>query len=300
MRYKARAPLRIDFAGGWTDIPEFASSEGGSVVNAAITQYVRGFISRAEASGILGALRGNRSYLQYSVDVPTGAGLGASAAQTVLWVTLVRASVANTAERADIARISCQIAADMGIVGGKQDEYASALGGVHSLTFGQDVRAERLELTRGFLNELRQRLVLVYTGRSRLSPSIHTAVWSRFREGDPSTVTALRSLKHLGAAMRGAFLAGEVEEIAVLMNENWAAQRALHPSVTNDDLDTLIHFALTHGARGAKACGAGGGGCVLLVAAEGDEARLRRALLSRSLRIIDFDFDTYGVHLTKA
>src|SRR5437764_9662045 len=101
MRYKARAPLRVDFGGGWTDVPFYAQEHGGSVLNAAITHYAHGFISRPQGTGLLRAMRANRSYVSYSLDVPPGSGLGSSAAQTLLWVTLVKTSVANVSDRTE-------------------------------------------------------------------------------------------------------------------------------------------------------------------------------------------------------
>ena len=191
MRYVARAPLRIDFGGGWTDVPFFAEDQGGAVLNAAITLYVRGPYP-PEQTGIIRTLRGDRSHLTYSLDAPSGAGLGASAAQTVLWATLVKTTVSNTSSRADIAEIACKVKDLLGIVGGKQDEYASALGGIGFYRFGRDVIAERLPLEAAAVQELRSRLVLVYTGKCRISSDIHDAVWSRYRAGDATVVSALR------------------------------------------------------------------------------------------------------------
>ena len=89
MHYRARAPLRVDFAGGWTDVPLYAEAEGGAVVNAAITLYATGHIVRPEGGARPRLFGGGRSSVSYQVDAPPSAGLGASAAQTVLWVTLV-------------------------------------------------------------------------------------------------------------------------------------------------------------------------------------------------------------------
>ncbi len=299
MRYKGRAPLRIDFGGGWTDVPIYARAEGGAVLNAAITQYVRGVIARPNLKGVLRRLRGHGSYVSYSLDVPVGAGLGASAAQTVLWVALVRTAIANVSDRREIAEMACQVGASLGIVGGKQDEYASALGGINYYTFGDTVGAERLELPAAFVQELRSQLVLVYSGQSRISGSVHQYVWDRYCQGEPSTVRALAALKQLASAMKAALLARDLDTFASLLNDNWTHQKALHPSVNTPLLDDIFDFASCNGAQGGKACGAGGGGCLLFLAAPGQTERLRVALRSRKLQLIDFDFDTYGVYVTR-
>ena len=300
MRYRARAPLRIDFGGGWTDVPIYAESEGGAVLNAAITRYAHGFIARPDAAGVLHALRGDRSYVSYSLDLPVGVGLGASAAQTVLWVTLVKTSIANVSDRREIAEIACQIARLLGIVGGKQDEYASSLGGLTFFTFDQSVHPQRLDLPSNLLARLRSRLVLVYSGKRRLSSSIHESVWSRYRQREPTVVRALASLRQLAGSMKDALLVSDLDAFGALLSENWANQKALDASVSNPLLDDIFEFATKNGALGGKACGAGGGGCLLFLAAEDQADRLRTALNRRNLRPIDFDFDSHGVYLTSA
>lgn len=299
MRYQARAPLRIDFGGGWTDVPEYAEREGGAVLNAAITRYVHGSLSRPEARGFLDGLRSSRSTLKYSLEAPAGAGLGASAAQTVLWVTLVRTSIANVSTRQEIAEIACQVASSLGIVGGKQDEYASALGGIQFLSFGETVRAERLEFSEALESALCSRLVLVYSGEPRLSASIHAQVWARYREGNTEVREALTSLREIAQAMRSTLLSGDLESLGALMNDNWRNQKTLHPSVTNPRLDAIFDLSSDAGAIGGKACGAGGGGCLLFLTGDGQRERLVRTFQAQHLRTLDFGFDQHGVHLGK-
>jgi D-glycero-alpha-D-manno-heptose-7-phosphate kinase len=299
MRLKARAPLRIDFAGGWTDVPFYAEDQGGAVVNAAITRYVTGHISRPDTSGILHALRGDRSYVSYSLELPAGSGLGSSAAQNVLWLAMVKTSVNNTSSRSEIAEMACRLSEMLGILGGKQDEYAAALGGIHFFSFDGTVRAERLDLPLPFQDEMRSRLVLAHSGRSRLSGSIHEHVWSQYRTGNRTVHAALDGLKRVATEMRYSLGQQNLDDFSTLLSENWAYQKELHSSVTNSDLDDLFDFAAKHGARGGKACGAGGGGCCVFAVGEEDSNRLQTALRTRKLDVIDFEFDSYGVFVTK-
>jgi D-glycero-alpha-D-manno-heptose-7-phosphate kinase len=299
VRYKGRAPLRIDFGGGWTDVSIYAEAEGGAVLNAAITHYVRGSIGPTPRLDVARRLRGERSYVSYGLDLPIGAGLGASAAQTVLWVALVKTAIANVTERSQIAEMACQIASTLGILGGKQDEYAAALGGIRYYTFASAVREESLRLSPPFVSQLRDRLVLVYSGQSRLSADIHTHVWGHFRSGEPSTVRALAGLRQLAGEMKHALLASDLAAFAQLLNDNWSHQKSLHPSVTTQRLDEIFELARNNGAQGGKACGAGGGGCLLFLTEEGQAERLRAALKDRRLQLIDFDFDDYGVYITR-
>ena len=299
MRYEARAPLRIDFGGGWTDVPLYAEKEGGAVLNAAITQYVRGHISKPTVPGPLARIRSDRSYVTYSLELPEGAGLGASAAETLLWVTLVKTTIANVSERRELAEIACDVSRLLGILGGKQDEYASALGGIGYYTFGSTVEVERLELDPAFVERFLDRLVLAYSGVKRVSGSIHEAVWSRYAAGDAEVAESLATLRRVAGEMRSALLAHDLEGFADLMNENWTHQKRLSPGVTNRALESLIGTGIANGAAAAKACGAGGGGCVLFVTREGRRDGVRAALARQGFRLIDFAFDTYGVYLNK-
>ena len=83
------------------------------------------------------------------------------------------------------------------------------------------------------------------------------------------------------------------------MAENWTAQKALHPSVSTERIDRLLEQARRSGAVSGKALGAGGGGCTLLLAASGQTQQVRESVAQMGLQISDFDFDTYGVFLSK-
>src|SRR5436305_8985180 len=231
MRYRARAPLRIDFGGGWTDVPLYAEEHGGAVLNAAITRYAYGTLVPPGDAGLYARVRGVPDGLHYSVDAPAGSGLGTSAAQTVLWVSLVKTSIANVSDRREIADIACRVAKLLGIVGGKQDEYASALGGISFFSFSDTVEAERLELDREFVRELHSRLVLVYSGESRVSGSIHERVWTRYRSGEREVVSALHRLRDLAGQMKEALLAHDISTFGTLIAENWRSQTELDDAI---------------------------------------------------------------------
>lgn len=303
MKYAARAPLRIDFAGGWTDVPRFALSgqQGGAVLNAAIRLYATGYIIRPEPSTSMVArmLGQDRNAVRYELNAPAGAGLGASAAQTLLWLTLVKTTIANVSERRELAERAWRTENELGILGGKQDQYASAVGGINFMTFGTETVVEPLRPELSFIDDLERRLVLVYTGSQRLSGDIHEGVWSRFDAGERVVTEALTNLRRLALELRDAFLARDLDRFGELMSENWRYQKDLHPSVTNDDFERLVSIALGSGAIGVKATGAGGGGCLLCMAEDGAELGLSRALIDAGARKIPVVFDWYGVHLTK-
>ncbi|GAC1403576.1 MAG: GHMP kinase [Chloroflexota bacterium] len=300
MRYEARAPLRIDFAGGWTDDVLFAQEEGGAVTSAAINQYAHGYTSWPVRGGPIAVLRSDRSYLSYSTDLPLDAGLGALGAQIVLWATLTKVPIANTSSRTEIAEMACGIAQTLNILDGRQDQYTSAIGGIVHITFSDTVQAERLEFDPAFLDTLRSRLVLAYGGPHGTSAGLAESVWSRYLSGDKHVTDALRHMRTIGNAVPDALHAHDIEGLAALIGDNWKQQKVLYPSTIRAYADGVIEFAERNGALAGKCCGREPAGALLFVAAAGSVPQLRTALKSRGIHTIDFDIDTYGVHLKKA
>jgi D-glycero-alpha-D-manno-heptose-7-phosphate kinase len=311
MLITSRAPVRVDFAGGWTDVGLFAQGAGGAVVNATINHYVEGHLEAEEsdypllmttpaAPGIVRA-GGEGLRVEYHSDLPSGSGLGTSAALNVVWLSLLKSRVESDEDRARLAELAYQLEALLGILGGRQDQYASAFGGFNHMRFGpvnEEVQVERLNVPPDMVQELESRLVLCYTGKQRLSGNIHENVWGQFRRGAAPTVNALYALRDCAHQMRHALLEGNADAFAELLSENWRHQCALDPSITNSQIETLFEEAKGAGAVGGKACGAGGGGCLLFCAAPNRQPYVSDALAQAGARIIPFQFDTTGVQVT--
>jgi D-glycero-alpha-D-manno-heptose-7-phosphate kinase len=340
---RARAPVRIDFAGGWTDVAEFCMDEPGFVVNAAITIYsyvtvlpgiadlgvslcsrgelpeegVRiyssdfdryvevksireleydGNIDLVKAALKDAAVTGGLSIITQS-QAPPGSGLGTSAAMGVCLLAALFRYTGKHILKYQIAEEASRIEREeLGIRGGKQDQYSSALGSIQFLEFrGEAVRSSALNLPASIFLELERSLVLCYTGKSRLSGDVHASVLQRFIDGNPDTVAAIRGLKKTAYEMKDVLLQGDIVRFGGLLSENWALQKALHPSITTEEIERLFAVAQAEGATGGKACGAGGGGCLLFACRPETEHRVRRALEEDGARILEFGFDRLGV-----
>ena len=339
---RARAPVRIDFAGGWTDVAEFCMDEPGFVVNAAITIYSYVTVLPGIADLGLNLLsrgelpeEGIRIYssdfdryveaksirdLEYDGNIdlvkaalkdsdvhgglsiitqsqaPPGSGLGTSAAMGVCLLAAMRRYTNDHMLKYQLAEEASRIEREeLGIRGGKQDQYSSALGAIQFLEFrGEAVRSSPLDLPKGTLLELEKSLVLCYTGISRLSGDVHASVARNFSEGRRETVDAIRGLKKGAYEIKDALLQGDVNHFGKLMSQNWSLQKALHPSITTDEIEQLFAAAEAEGAVGGKACGAGGGGCLLFACRPEREHRVRQALEKNGGRILEFGFDCLG------
>jgi D-glycero-alpha-D-manno-heptose-7-phosphate kinase len=283
MPRSARAPLRIDLAGGWTDVPAFADVEGGAVVNVTIDKFVRATL--------------DDDRVRYTHDV-TAAGLGSSACERVLAHALRNPD----ADLDEIAEAAFEAETRDGVLGGRQDQYAACYGGLNLMTFRRPtdavgpVRIERLQLPENILRALEARLVLVDSGVQRLSGRIHEAVWDAYARHDDVVTGALLTLKHNGQAMRDALVASDFGGVRHVMNENWHQQKRLHESVTNETVESIFALAMKNGATAGKACGAGGGGALVFYASsEADAIGLRRALRAEGIAVIDFAFTSEGL-----
>ncbi len=300
--FVARAPTRLDFGGGWTDVPPYAEREGGVVCNVAITRYATATVARgAHAAAPLGSLGAADDRLvlaalrragvegaeaSLSNDFPVGAGLGGSSAAGVALagaLAALRGEALTPGELAERSRAT--EVEELGIAGGRQDHYAAAFGGARLLTFGKGVDVERLTLPAATADDLARRALLVYTGESRMSGDTITAVLDAYVAGDARVCGALAFMKTLAVDMAAALRAGDIDALGRLVAEHWTHQRALHPSITTPRIDALAESAARAGALGVKALGASGGGCVLAIAAEGREAELAAALASRGDRL---------------
>jgi D-glycero-alpha-D-manno-heptose-7-phosphate kinase len=302
----ARAPTRLDFGGGWTDVPPYADEEGGAVCNVAINRYATATVAftppdHAHATAtdplVRAALRsaGMRgATASLTSDYPVGAGLGGSSAAGVALAGALAALRGSPLECAELAELSRRTEVEeLGIAGGFQDHYAAAFGGALLLTFEGCVGVERLTLGESTSNALAHRGLLIYTGESRISASTITTVVDACRAHDPRVCGALARMKLLAREMAAALRAGDLDALGTLVGEHWTHQRMLHPSITTPRIDAIMDVARRGGALGGKALGASGGGCVLVIAAAGREDELAGALAHLGERL-DFAIDHRG------
>jgi D-glycero-alpha-D-manno-heptose-7-phosphate kinase len=232
-------------------------------------------------------------------NAPAGSGLGTSASMGVALIGALSAFTGLTSLPYEIAEKASRIERqELNILGGKQDHYASALGGINFMEFmGEDVKVSKIHISNDIIFELEKNLVLCYTGKSRLSGDIHAKVKEAYEKEDPKTRQALRNLRAIASEMKDALLKGDLTNFGKLLSENWENQKALHPSVTNPQIDAMFESAMESGALGGKACGAGGGGCLLFYAKPDCEHLVRKCLDKTDASIIDFNFDFNGLQM---
>jgi D-glycero-alpha-D-manno-heptose-7-phosphate kinase len=201
--------------------------------------------------------------------------------------------------RYDAADMACELEAELGIVGGKQDQYAAALGGINYMEFYDQgrVAARRLDLAEEVLRELEKHLVLVYSGESRLSGDTNEKMISAYERGEETVCRALRTIKRVAQDVQRVLLIGDLKAFGELLEEETAARVKLYEHVMTPAMARLREAAMAAGAVGGKICGAGGGGCMLFLARPDHEVRVRRAVTEAGGRVLDFSFDHEGLQI---
>ena len=330
MNVHTSAPLRIDWAGGWTDVPVFAERCGGAVVNSAISLLVHvdflhgderirlhaedldqhvsiesagsmvydGKLDLHKAALNTLPVTGGIEILSRS-DAPSGSGLGASGALDVALVAGLARLREEVFSPEELAELAFHVEAnELKLLGGRQDQYAAALGGFHSFSFGRDsVEIRRLAVAADAADDLCRHIVLAYTGRSHFSSATHSRVWERFGAGDREIGDALESLKDLAAECAGALEAADWTRLAGVIDENWRHQQRLDKTISTPHTLTMEEAAREAGAWGLKATGAGAGGCVVALGPPDAQRAIGDALERLGATVLDVAFSMEGVQL---
>jgi D-glycero-alpha-D-manno-heptose-7-phosphate kinase len=325
--FSAAAPVRLDLAGGWTDVPPFSANEGGIVVTAAIQLFARAEVQlggsgfrlisedlhdRLEVSDSAGLVRDGRLDLLKAglrmlpvgactvtsrSDAPPGSGLGTSGALDVALVAALSAARGQSPDPVEIAETACHLeAVEAGIPGGRQDQFTSSHGGFLRLEF-RDPEAEvrRLKLDPSFMAELARRMVLCYTSASRFSGATIERVMRAYEQGDRNVAAALRGLREVAEKMAEALAAADFESIGRLLSENWKYQQALDQRMSTPEMAQLERAMVGAGSLGGKAAGSGAGGCMFFLA-PADPAEVIAAAKSSGARLLPVHWAMRGVH----
>jgi len=327
-----RAPVRISFGGGGTDLATYYSRHGGFVLSAAIDRYASVMAQRPVDRAIritssdyglteawpIGrfpevceplalpkaavARFANHGLAEMGVDlflaseVPPGTGLGSSSAMAVALVKALGIYTDHDCAPDGVADIACSLEIDyLSQPIGKQDQYASAFGGINTIELSPSgVTVTPLRLPASLQAALDERLLLFATGQSRDSASILTQ--QRHDSGvNPAVIEALHRIKALAWDMCAALSAHDLDGFGRLLDRGWQEKKSLSSAITTAAIDEWYTAARDAGALGGKITGAGGGGYLLLYCPPERQARLRAVMTARGLEEQVFRFDEQGV-----
>jgi D-glycero-alpha-D-manno-heptose-7-phosphate kinase len=328
---RAKAPLRISFAGGGTDVPPYPEREGGCVLNATIDSYAWGSLRPREDGRIriesidLGVLLdcpvdgefifdGKLDLVKATIvrlqaqnskgfdvflhsDAPPGSGLGSSSALIVGLVGLVKEFKNLSLTEYEIAHLAYVIEReDLQIMGGHQDQYAASFGGFNFIEFyGEQVIVNPLRIHQDTVNELEHNLLLCFTGATRRSDRIIEDQTRRFEEKQEDTLKGLRDQKQLAIDMKNALLGRRLPDFADLLHSAWESKKSLSPRISNTAIDEMYEAARKSGAIGGKITGAGGGGYMLLYCEFEKKHKVAEAMKKLGASPTEFAFENRGL-----
>lgn len=300
MIIESRAPVRIDFAGAWTDVKYFAHPFGGATTNAAIDRYVTGrTVVGGHASTQGDSTEGIA--VTYETDIPAGSGLGTSSALNVVWLSLASGKIPQSAdERGRIAEQAYEVETVLGIIGGKQDQYAAAYGGFNLFEFEEGgVKAHPIKVSPQGVEQLESLLTLCYTGQARLSSNLHENVWGGFRAGKRHVVESLFQLRDSAYRAKEILESGNFDRLGALLDLQHECAKGLDASLSNDLVEGIFDIVRPH-IRGGKCCGAGGGGCMMFISESAQQKeRVVSTLQEQGIRVIPFKFALDGLTVTR-
>lgn len=329
MIIRSKAPLRISFGGGGTDVSPYPEKMGGVVIGTTIDKYAYcTLVARSDGSinvksldydvvakyhvddkllydGKLDLVKAvvkvmkvkNGVDLFLHSDAPPGSGLGTSSALVVALIGAIKHWLKLSLTDYDIAELAYHIEREeVGIKGGKQDQYNATFGGFNFIEFlGKTTIVNPLRIKRGTLNELEYRLMLCYTGKTRLSAGVIEDQVSRYVRGEKETVQALDDTKALAIAMKNALLLGEIDEFGTLLDKAWCAKKNFSPKISEPHIDEMYDVVRKSGVIGGKLLGAGAGGYLLLLCQFDKYHIVAEKLEGLGGKVVDFGFDLRGL-----
>jgi D-glycero-alpha-D-manno-heptose-7-phosphate kinase len=232
-----------------------------------------------------------------AVDAPPGSGLGSSSALVVALVKAFSEYLSLPLGDYDIARLAFEIERlELGMAGGRQDQYASAFGGCNFIEFlSQDrVIVNPLRIQEGYRLELETSLIVCHTGRSRLSSSVIESQTSGLKSGNQTTIRAMHEIKSNAVDMKLCLLKGDIQGMAEILGKSWKAKKLSASEVSNDWIDGIYEQALSAGATAGKISGAGGGGFMMLLTKPERRQVLHRRLIELNLQVLTCHFTERG------
>lgn len=301
MIVRSKAPYRISFGGGGTDLPPYCTEHGGCIVSITIDRHVNITIKPRNDKKIRVLSTdykkeitfdiGNRDYdgrfdifkgvvsdlnikegfdIVSSSELLPGSGMGGSSTLTVALIGAFNEYFSLGLSKHDIAQKAYHIeSVELKQTGGYQDQFAASYGGFNFMEFTEEVRVTPLKVSKDMLNELMYRLILCFVGGSHLSSDIQDEVLKNYTDKieKKTFLEAMNELKNVAKGMRDIFESNDLKrlkEFGELLHQGWLAKKSLSSKISNPNIEKFYVTSLEHGVIGGKLLGAGGGGHLIL------------------------------------
>lgn len=327
MVIRGRAPLRVSFGGGGTDVEPFCVNQGGAIIGSTINKYAycsivprddeeiivhsldfdmtvkyntrENYVYDGKLDLVKAALKGMdirqgcEVYLQ--CDAPPGSGLGTSSTVMVAMLAAMARWKGVEMDAYRLADLAYEVEReDLKIAGGYQDQYAATFGGFNFIEFHgrNNVVVNPLRIKKDIIHELQYNLLLCYTGNIHISANIIKDQVQNYEKKDG--FEAMCEVKALAYAMKDELLKGNLHSFGKLLNYGWESKKRMSSKITNPQVDALYNEAMAAGALGGKLLGAGGGGYLLMYCPYNLRHKVAARLESAGGQLTDWCFELRG------
>ena len=324
------SPVRISFAGGGTDMPEYYEKHGGIVITSAINHFTYVIVNQRKDDKLqifspdfethnvatkINTLRAKKGtelpvsiikFLNYkkglnlilSSDVPPRSGLGSSSSLAVNLVNVISHLNDSKISKHEMADISHNVARNiLKWPLGKQDEYIASFGGFKKIEFKKDkITVSPIRTSQKTLKELEQNLLLFFVG-SRTTSSILTNHIKKIKNNDPKTMDSLSNVTDLAHDVYDSLRKSDLTGFGELLHKGWESKKRFSNNVSNPKIDKIYKTALNSGAIGGKLTGAGGGGHLLLYCEKSKQSKIIKKMEGFKLKQVKFSFFDDGAKI---
>lgn len=321
-----RAPFRVSFCGGGSDLPSFYEKYGGCVISTTIRKYMYLFMHNyfykdkiilkySETEIVDDYSQIKHKYFRQCLsdfgvkgvaiasmaDIPAGTGLGSSSSFTVALLQLLHTYRGEYIPKYKLAKDACEVEIEkLGEPIGKQDQFAAAFGGLNFYEFRRDgyVNVEPIIMKPESYHKLEKNLLMFYLGGTHSASSILKEQSINLKQVDKSEVQ--KRMCEITRVLKEELQNNRVDSMGELLHENWMLKKSLASGISNPIVDDVYERAMKAGATGGKLLGAGGSGFMLFYVPEEKQTEVRRAL--SNLREMEFEMDNSGasvIHIDK-
>ena len=335
MLFRSKAPLRIGLAGGGTDVSPYSDEFGGIILNATLSLFAHTTIetlaeevviiesidkqeaethtlnSQLPINGTLDLVKGvyNRLQKDYhfplqglkiitKVDAPAGSGLGTSSTLVVSIIGAFKEMLQLKMNEYEIAHYAYEIERnDLGLAGGKQDQYAATFGGFNFMEFSANnkVIVNPLRIQPSYVNELENNLVLYFTSSTRESATIIKEQQKNVIEKNIKSIEAMHHLKDQAKMMKEALLMGKIDTIGEILDYGFQQKKDMAANISTTAIENIYKEVKSAGATGGKISGAGGGGFMIFYCPKNTKYKVIETLETLGGTIRNFSFTHDGL-----
>jgi D-glycero-alpha-D-manno-heptose-7-phosphate kinase len=322
------APVRISFAGGGTDIPEYYEKFGGNVISTNINLFTYVVVNARKDESFQAFSSDFQMYqskisydklepkfgteiavavvkqLGYRTggdflicsDVKPGSGLGSSSTLAVNFINTISTLNGENWSKEKIAETAYHIEHDLlHHPIGKQDDYIAAMGGFRFIQFQQDkITVESINLNNSSLQELDENLLLFFIGDTRNSSIVLSKQTEKIKSHNTETINALHSVKEIGLELHDSLKNSDLTKFGEILHKGWVAKQKFTDGITNEKIDFLYNLGLKHGALGGKLTGAGGGGHLLFYTEKSKHRQIIDEMKNHGVHHVPFKFHSGG------